>query len=254
MEAEGTEKYILKDFKSESEQSYQETTKKLEASLIVFRNFASTHLYALRTAANCLNVDDPSASAEEKAERKQDLRDTLEDIKRYGKMYHEYAGQAYMEIKQKQREYHQNSIKSFHDEAQEKSKSEWFGNSCSFMYCYKVWLTLTIHPKCTTMSVDGQHSCMVTRETSRYDKATRGFMYKNFKSELQNSVRAAAKQICKSSLVNFMKDLETYWQTELVNTAGLWKQASEVAAAELKSMARQKDSSGNDESGDQQEY
>ncbi|XP_032221545.2 uncharacterized protein LOC5520671 isoform X1 [Nematostella vectensis] len=94
MEAEGTEKFMIKEFKSKSEVSYPYDTKKLEASLIVFRDFASTHLYALRTAADCLNVDDPSASAEEMAERKQDLRDTLEDIKEYGKMYNEYAGWA----------------------------------------------------------------------------------------------------------------------------------------------------------------
>ncbi|EDO48428.1 predicted protein [Nematostella vectensis] len=254
MEADGVEKFMSKEFHSKSKVSYPYDTKKLEASLIVFRDFASTYLYALRTSANCLNVDDPLASAEEKAERKQDFRSTLQDIETYGKMYHDYAVWAKEEIKQNQREYHENNIKSFKETAHEKENSEWFGSSCPFIYCKSVWLTLTIQPKCTTMSVDGQHSCKVTRETSRYDEATRDYMNKKHKAELQNSVNAAAKQMCESSYDNFMKDLETYWCTELMNTANLWKQASEAAAVELRIMAGQKDSSGNYESGDDPEY
>ncbi|XP_032233098.2 uncharacterized protein LOC5508448 [Nematostella vectensis] len=237
MEAEGTAKFMLKEFKSKSKVSYPYDTKKLEASLLVFRDFASTHLYALRSSAKCLVVDDPSASAGEKAENKKDLKSTLEDIKRYGKTYNDYAVWAYGEIERNQREYHQRNIKSFHEKAHEDDYRGTWWKCLLGDVCYRVWLTLTIKPKCTTMSVDGQHSCEVFRETTHsYHEGTRDLMEVH-RPEINRSVNKAAREMCESSFAGFMNDLRTFWRTELMRTADLWEEASRVADNELKSMA-----------------
>jgi len=201
--------------------------RRLEATLLLFRDYASLHLFSLQTLVNSYRSDPHSV------DRKKKLKKYLGHLKKFGKQYRDYAYWAYDQIYKRQIEDNIDREDSVDDSG--KVEDVWEGGGHTY---YKKKFPVKCIPEDKQADINKCVLIQYVRRDGKAPKETKPFkhtckssvVFECLWESLETPGKNAGIDICKKYLGALKKDLTTYWKKELLDVADVWNEVSKKAA------------------------